>query len=181
MASDAITIARPYAEAVFARALETDRLAQWSETLAFLAALVSDPQARAFLVNPAVDQQQKIELVLEVAGDRLDEEGRNLVKLLVHNGRLALLPQIGHLYQRMRNDHEGRLDVEVATAYALEPQAEKALGEALARKLGREVALTTVEDPALIGGVRIRAGDLVIDGSIAGRLQKLANELGIQG
>jgi len=180
MAADAITIARPYAEAVFARAQETGRLAEWGDTLEFLAAVVADPRARAFLVNPAVDQQQRVELMLEVAGERLDDEGRNLVRLLAENGRLVLLPEIARLYQEMRNEQEGQLDVRVSTACALDPELEKALGEALERKLGRKVRLSTEEDPGLIGGVKIRAGDLVIDGSVAGQLARLANELGIQ-
>ncbi len=181
MAADAITIARPYAEALFQRALETQRLEQWEETLSFLAAVVSNKLARDFLTNPAVEQEKKIEFLQEVAGDRLDEEGRNLVKLLVSNGRTGVLPEIHQLFHRMRNEHDGRLEVEVVSAYALEPETEKALAEALERKLGRKVNLSTEEDPALIGGVRIRAGDLVIDGSVAGQLARLANELGIQG
>jgi len=180
MAADAITIARPYAEAVFARAQETGRLAEWGDALEFLAAVVADPRAREFLVNPAVDQQQRVELMLEVAGERLDDEGCNLVRLLAENGRLVLLPEIARLYQEMRNEQEGQLDVRVSTAYALDPELEKALGEALERKLGRKVRLSTEEDPGLIGGVKIRAGDLVIDGSVAGQLARLANELGIQ-
>lgn len=179
MAADAITIARPYAEAIFARALETGRLAEWGEVLEFLAALVSDAAARDFVTNPAVDQQQKVALVLEVAGDRLDEEAQNLVKLLVENGRLVLLPEIARLYQQMRNEHEGALDVQVISAYALDAELEKELSRILREKLGRDVHISSEEDPGLIGGVKIRAGDLVIDGSVAGQLSRLANELGI--
>ncbi len=180
MAADAITIARPYAEALFQRALETDSLAAWSEKLAFLAAVVSEPRARAFLSHPAVEGDQKVALLEQVAGERLDEEGRNLVRLLVANGRVALLPEIDLLFQRMRQEREGVLEVEVATAYALEPGLEQALREALERKLERKVELSATEDPELIGGARIRAGDLVIDASVAGQLARLANELGIQ-
>ncbi len=179
MAADAITIARPYAEAVFARARETGRLAEWGEMLDFLAAVVEEPRARAFLTNPAVDQAQKVALLLEVGGDRLDDEGRNLVRLLVENGRLTLLPEIGRLFRRMRRDEEGMLEVEVHTAFALDEALAGELAAALERRLGRRVELSAQEDPALIGGVLIRAGDLVIDGSVAGQLKRLANELGI--
>ncbi len=181
MAADAITIARPYAEAVFARALETGRLAEWGDLLDFLAAVVADPAARRFLTHPVVERTQKLDLLLEVAGDRLDEEGRNLVRLLVENDRLAVLPEIARLFQRMRHEQEGRLEVQVVSAFELETATERALAEALERRLGKAVRLTTETDPALIGGVRVRAGDLVIDGSVAGQLQRLANELGIQG
>jgi len=179
MAADAITIARPYAEAVFARALESGRLAEWGEVLEFLAAVVSDPSARDFVTNPAVDQQQKIDLITEVAGERLDEEGRNLVRLLVANGRLVLLPEISRLYAQLQSAHEGLLDVQVTSAYALDTELEQQLAAILKEKLGREVKISSEQDPGLIGGVKIRAGDLVIDGSVAGQLSRLANELGI--
>ena len=179
MAADAITIARPYAEAVFGRALESGRLAEWGEVLEFLAAVVSDPTARDFVTNPAVDQQQKIELILDVAGERLDEEGKNLVRLLVANGRLVLLPEITRLYAHLQSEHEGLLDVQVTTAYALDEELEKEIAAILKEKLDREVKISSEEDPGLIGGVKIRAGDLVIDGSVAGQLSRLANDLGI--
>jgi F-type H+-transporting ATPase subunit delta len=97
----------------------------------------------------------------------------------VENGRLVLLPEIFRLYAQLRSEHEGLLDVEVAAAYALDPELEKELSSILGEKLGREVKISSEEDPGLIGGVRIRAGDLVIDGSVAGQLSRLANELGI--
>ncbi len=181
MASDAVTIARPYAEAVYQRAQESSRLDTWGEMLAFLAAVVADDAARDFLSNPSVEQPRKVEFLLQVAGDRLDEEGRNLVKLLVSNGRVLLLPEIERLFQLMRNEQTGQLEVEVASAYVLEPEVEQKLVETLERKLGRKVNLHTKQDESLIGGVRIRAGDMVIDGSVAGQLSRLANELGIQG
>lgn len=179
MAADAITIARPYAEAVFSRAMESGRVTEWGAALDFLAAVVSDSAARDFLTNPAVDQQMKVDLVLQVAGDRLDSEGENLVRLLVENGRLVLSPEIARLYEQMRNEHEGTLDVQVISAYALDPELEKELAQILGEKLGSEVRISSEQDPGLIGGVKIRAGDLVIDGSVAGQLSRLANELGI--
>ncbi len=181
MAAENITIARPYAEAVFARARESGRLAEWQAALERLAAIVAVPEARDFLLNPAVSAEQKTALVLEVGGEALDGEPANLVRLLVEKGRLLLAPEIARLYQALRNEQEGRLEAEVYSALPLDEALQQRLAELLKNKFGREVVLETHEDPALIGGVLIRAGDLVIDASVAGQLGRLANELGIQG
>ncbi|WP_457673081.1 F0F1 ATP synthase subunit delta [Thiolapillus sp.] len=179
MSQDLITIARPYAEAVFARARETGKLDEWAETLEFLAAVVSDARVADIIANPAVDHERKTDLLLDIGEGKLSEEARNLVRLLVENDRLAALPEISSLYQQMKSEHDGAIDVEVVSAYALDSGLEKELAESLKQKLGREVNITSVEDPELIGGVKVRAGDMVIDGSVAGALSQLANELGI--
>jgi F-type H+-transporting ATPase subunit delta len=119
------------------------------------------------------------ELVLEIAGGRLSDEGQNLVRLLAENGRLAVLPQIAELFEARKAEHQGVLDVLVTTAYPLDRAQQESLETALKQKLGREIRMTSRQDPELIGGIHVRAGDMVIDGSIAGQLGKLANELGI--
>ncbi|RMG34404.1 MAG: F0F1 ATP synthase subunit delta [Gammaproteobacteria bacterium] len=179
MAGDATTIARPYAEAVFQRALETDKLDLWTEMLAFLGTAVEDPQLSRVLGSPQLTREQKAQLVLDIAGGRLSGEGENLVRLLAENGRLALLPEIASLYEARKAEHEGTVEVDVTTAYPLKPAQEQVLSEALKAKLGREVRIHSHEDPELIGGFRLRAGDMVIDGSVAGQLQQLAHELGL--
>lgn len=179
MAGDATTIARPYAEAVFQRALETDKLDLWSEMLEFLGVAAQDPELQRLLGSPKLSREQKAELVLDVAGGRLSDEGENLVRLLAQNGRLALLPEIAALYEARKAEHEGTVEVELTTAYPLKPAQEQVLSEALKAKLGREVRIHSQEDPELIGGFRLRAGDMVIDGSVAGQLTQLAHELGL--
>ena len=179
MAAEATTIARPYAEAVFKRAAETGKLDLWSDMLGFLAAVVHDPAMAGLIANPKLDKARKGDLILEVGGGRLSDEGQNLVKLLADNGRLTVLAEIATLYERLKNEHEGAIDVLVTSAFAVNPAQEQALATALRNKLGREVRITSERDPELIGGVRIRAGDLVIDGSVRGRLSQLANVLGI--
>ncbi|WP_456412776.1 F0F1 ATP synthase subunit delta [Thiolapillus sp.] len=179
MAEDLITIARPYAEAVFARAVETDTLDSWAEMLDFLAAVVSDPAVADIIVNPAVEHGRRLQLLLDIGAEKLSEEGQNLLRVLVENDRLPALPDIATLFHQMKNEHDGAIDVEVISAYALKPDVEKELAAALKKKLGREVSISSRKDPALIGGVKIRAGDMVIDGSVAGQLSQLANELGI--
>ncbi len=177
--SDLITIARPYAEAVFVRAAETDALDSWAEMLDFLSAVVSDPSVADIIVNPAVEHDRRLQLLLDVGAEQLSEEGQNLLRVLVENDRLPVLPDIATLFHKMKSEHDGAIDVEVISAYVLKPEAEKELAAALKKKLGKEVVISSSKDPALIGGVRVRAGDMVIDGSVAGQLSQLANELGI--
>jgi len=179
MSDDLITIARPYADAVFARAVETDSLDDWAEMLEFLSAVVADTVVADIISNPAVEHDRRLQLLLDVAGDRLSEEGRNLLRLLVENDRLPVLPGIAMLFHQLKSEHDGAIDVEVISAYVLKPQVEEELAAALKKKLGREVNISSSKDPALIGGVKIRAGDMVIDGSVAGALSQLTNELGI--
>ena len=179
MAGDATTIARPYAEAVFQRAVETDKLDMWSEMLGLLGGAVANPTLSDALANPELSRAQKTELMLEIGGGRLSDEGQNLVKLLAENGRLGILPEIAEAYEHSKAEHEGTVDVVVTTAFPLKPAQEQALAGALKNKLGREVRITSEEDPALIGGFRLSAGDMVIDGSISGQLNQLAHELGI--
>lgn len=179
MATDATTIARPYAEAAFSRAVETDQLDLWSDMLDFLAAAVRDAGLAGLIASPKLDQSQMAELMLDIGGDRLSEEGQNLVRLLTANKRLSLLPEIAALFEAHKAEHEGTVDVKVIAAFPLQPTQEQALERALRQKLGRDVRITSEQDPALIGGFRLRAGDMVIDGSVAGQLGQLANELRI--
>lgn len=179
MSGESNTLARPYAEAVFARAQESGQLDQWSGTLALLSQVVRDPAIAEVLSNPAVDQGERVRLLLEIGGDQFSAEAQNLVRVLVENQRLSVVPEIHSLFLEMKNAHEGVQEVEVVSAYPLEPELESELATALKRKLGREIQINSRQDPDLIGGVKIRAGDMVIDGSIAGQLARLTNELGI--
>jgi F-type H+-transporting ATPase subunit delta len=179
MAADAITIARPYAEAVFAQAEESGKLDIWSEMLSFLTQVVTDPAVAPIIGNPLIDRQSLTDLLLEIGVDHINEEGGNLIRLLVQNGRLVLVPEIESLFETLKAEKERTLSVHVTSAYALKPEQEKTIAEALKAKLGRDVTISSEKNPDLIGGVHIRAGDLVIDGSVRGKLQQLANELGI--
>ena len=179
MAVEKTTIARPYAEAVFERARETNSLDAWTEDLALLAGVVADPQLAAILSNPQVARARGAELVIEIGGDNLGEEARNLVRLLAENRRLPVLPEISVLYEALKSESLGALDVHVTSAYVVNAAQEKLLADALQAKFGREVRVTSDKDPTLIAGLVIRAGDLVIDGSFKGQLGNLAGELGI--
>ena len=179
MAQEKTTIARPYAEAVFSRALETDNLGQWSDTLELLNEIVGNPEIADLIVHPKLSRDQVCDLLLKVVGDRLNAEGQNLVKLLAANDRLQVVPEIALVYEQLKHERQGRIQVHISSAYALQKAQENVLADALKEHLGRDIEITTEKDPALIGGVLIRAGDLVIDGSVRGQLNKLANELRI--
>ena len=179
MAEDAKTIARPYAEAIFARAVESDTLDLWSEMLGLLTAAAADPALAGLIASPKLDQAQMTELMLDIGGDRLSDEGQNLVRILVANRRMSVMPEIAGLYEERKAEHDGTLTVQVTSAFALDAAEEQALAEALKRKLGREIRIASEQDSELIGGFRLRAGDMVIDGSVSGQLSQLANELGI--
>jgi F-type H+-transporting ATPase subunit delta len=179
MAAEKTTIARPYAEALFNRATESKKLDKWSQALALLSAIASDEQVAAVIANPSVERENVAKLVISVCGKVLDAEGKNLVKLLVENDRLDVMPEIADLYEALKNEAQGAIDALVIAPYAVKPAEQKMLAEALKKKLGRDVRITSEVDPDLIGGAIIRAGNLVIDGSVSGQLRKLATELGI--
>ncbi len=171
------TVARPYARALFERASETGRLAEWGEALRLVAAIVGDPAMRQVMEGARIDRRQIGEIVIDVAGDGFDEEMRNLVRLLAENRRLPALPEIAALYEHLRAEAEKQVEAEVESAMPLDAEQERNLAEVLSRRLGRQVRLKVEVKPELIGGAVIRAGDLVIDGSVRGRLEKLATTL----
>lgn len=179
MSGEATTIARPYAEAVFDRAVETAKLDLWSDMLGFLAEVVSEPTLAGLIARRKLDRSDMVDLMIEVGGGRLSDEGQNLVRLLVANDRLALVPDIARLFEERKSEHEGVVDVVIESPFPIKPAEETALAEALRRKLGREVRVSSEENAELIGGVRVRAGDLVIDGTVQAQLKQLAHELGI--
>jgi F-type H+-transporting ATPase subunit delta len=175
--SEKQTLARPYAEAVFGLAKGRNALQQWSGMLAFVAAVAADENMRRLSEDPRVDRARFRELFQGVCGKNLNGEGANFVRLLVENRRLNLLPEIVAQYETLKAEAEARVEATVTSAFALEPEQLKTLSAALRRKLGREVSLTAQVDKTLMGGIVIRAGDLVIDGSVRGRLTDLATHL----
>jgi F-type H+-transporting ATPase subunit delta len=171
------TTARPYAKAIFALARKSNRLAETSVGLMRAAETVSDPRVHALLGSPHVTPPQLSELVNGIAGDALDENGRNFVTLLAQNRRLGFLPEIAALFEQMKAEVENAMEVEVVSATALTSDQESRYAAALQKKLGRSVRLRTKVDGSLLGGAVLKAGDLVIDGSIRGRIERLATEL----
>lgn len=179
MAVTRTTLARPYAQAIFNEARRTGALDLWSEMLGFLSMALADPELSRIMEDPRLLRTQRESIFIEVSEGQINGAGVNLIRLLVQNGRVGLLPEIAVSYEGLRKDAEGLLDVIVCSAYRLSEDEKARLALALKQRLGREILLVEKHDPTLIGGVVIRAGDWVIDGSIRGRLQGLANELAI--
>jgi F-type H+-transporting ATPase subunit delta len=171
------TIARPYAQAVFETASEESKLNEWSEMLGLLDSIVSDAQMQAVLSNPKLDAAALTDFVLGVSGDSLNETGSNLVKVLADARRLAILPEINNLFEQLKAEAEGVIEVTVTSAYELAADQQAVISEAMAKRLGRKVEITSDIDDSLIGGVVIRAGDSVIDASVKGRLKALATQM----
>lgn len=175
--ADKTTIARPYARAAFQDARRDRRLGPWSEALGNAAAAVQDARVQNLLGNPHVTPQQLAQFVIEIAGPQLNEHGRNFVQTLAENRRLRYLPEISKFFDELKDAEEGVIDVTVTSAAPLAEGEQRALSQALAKRLKREVRLHTSTDAALIGGAVLRAGDLVIDGSLRARLERIAYEL----
>ena len=172
--ADKSTIARPYARAAFEEAREAKRLEPWSEALHVAAAVISDSRVGALLSNPRVSPEELAQLVSSIAGPKLGEGGGNFVRTLAANRRLAVLPEIAARFDELKDAAEGVADVTVTSAAPLDAGQRKALSAALEKRLKRSVRLHCATDAALIGGAVVRSGDLVIDGSLRTRLERIA-------
>jgi len=168
------TIARPYAKAVFALARDARDFDGWQRQLELLAGFARDPQLRAAAANPKHSGAEVARVIVEAAGDKLNSVGRNLVALLAERKRLAVMPEILVQFAALRRDEEKVVEVELVTAVPADNAMQQRFAKALEAKLGRSVTLQNRTDATLIGGALVRAGDMVIDGSVRGRLEQLA-------
>ncbi len=175
--SELATMARPYASAVFKRAAETSQTAKWSEQLAFMSAVVDDTTMSALVKNPKVKKEKLSELLLDISQGHVDSEGSNFLKLLLQNNRLGLLPYIASQFEELKAENEGYIEVDVFTAFAFTKEAQNKFAASLEKTFSKKVHMNVALDKSLIGGVLVRAGDRVIDGSIKGQLQNLQKSL----
>jgi len=171
------TLARPYAKAAFEYAVEAKDLQGWSDSLALAASVAQQSAVEKLLSSPSVTAAKQAEAVQDICGDELATACQNFISILSENRRLQLLPQISQQFEIMKANQEKAVDVDVVAAAKLNAAQQKTLSEALSAKLERKVNLQVSIDKSLIGGAVIRAGDTVIDGSIRGRLTKLAESL----
>jgi len=171
------TIARPYARAVFEVARDARDFDRWQRQLELLARIASEPTLRAALGDPKLEAKDLAALVTGVAGDSLDGVARNLVAVLAERKRLAVLPELLAQFVALRHEAERVVEVELVTAVAADAALQKRFADQLEQRLGRKVQLSNRTDASLIGGALVRAGDMVIDGSVRGRLERLANQL----
>jgi len=171
------TIARPYAKAAFETALPARAFAQWSAGLHVAAEIVVDPRVTELIKNPELPAPTIADFIIGVAGEKLDVRMQNFVRVLAENHRLLLLPEILAHYEVLRAEVENTVDVEVISAVKLDTAQAEKLAAALNLRLKRKVNMRNSVDASLLGGAVIHAGDLVIDGSLKGRLQRLRTEL----
>ena len=177
MSTDTTTIARPYAKAVFEFALANNTLKQWSDMLEVMASLSSHHLMQSIISDPAVSAEQVVALFGDICQARLDSHGMNLISLLAESKRLMALLEIKAMYEVLRAEQERMVDVDIITFSPLSEQQQSSMVDALKKRLAREVTLNISIDKQLLGGAIIRAGDLVIDGSVRGKLKKLSSEI----
>ena len=177
--AELVTLARPYAKAAFEFARELKALDRWSNMLTTAATVASADTMHKMFQAPNMTAQAKGKAFVEVCGDDLDNKVGNFIKYLAKNNRLGLLVEIQRQFELYKANHEKAVDVEISSAFEISPEQKAKLAAALKAKLDRDVNLQTEVNTALLGGAVVRAGDLVIDGSIRGRLAKLAESMNL--
>ncbi len=182
--ADNNTIARPYAQAVFELANDAGDLGPWSGSLAIAGQLLADRALVEYLGNPEFDDKQRLQFLTGLfknAGDKLlaggNGKGTNFIKLLLENGRIAVLPEIAGHFEALKAKVENSVDAVVTSATKLSKKQIDEIASALQNRLGCDVKVEIKIDKNLIGGAVIRAGDVVIDGSLRARLEGLATAL----
>ncbi|MBJ7222281.1 MULTISPECIES: F0F1 ATP synthase subunit delta [unclassified Brenneria] len=174
--SEFVTVARPYAKAAFDFAVENQAVERWQNMLAFTSEVTRNEQIGE-LLSGAMAPIELAKTFIAVCGDQLDEAGQNLIKVMAENGRLPVLPEVLEQFIQLRAAQESTVDVEVVSASALSEQQLSKIAAAMEQRLSRKVKLNCKIDKSVMAGVVIRAGDMVIDGSIRGRLERLADVL----
>ena len=171
------TLARPYAKAAFQAAVDAGDLQAWSDMLEVASNVTENQEMLKVLSNPGLTGPQQAQTLIDVCGDKLNTAGQNLVNVLAENKRISLLPQILEQFEHLKAEQEKAVDVEIISAYPVSDESKQKLTDALKAKLAKDVRVTTSVDKTLVGGAIIRAGDMVIDGTLRGKLAKLAEAM----
>lgn len=174
--SELTTIARPYAKAAFELAVEKGAIESWNDMLFFAGHVASDEQASAILAGLPTASAQA-ELFINLCAEQLNEQGQNLVKVMAENGRLIVLPEVAQLFAAFKAEYDKEIDVDVISATPLTAAQQESLVATLEKRFARKVKLNCSEDASVVGGLIIKAGDTVIDGSVRGKLNRLATTL----
>ena len=175
--AEALTIARPYAQAAFDEASKQNRLKEWSDALQAATDALSNPLVRSVMDSPRVDEKRRESVMLALCGGKLAATEQNFIRILVENHRLPVLEEITTLFETMRAEAEKSVDVTVTSAFDLSDAQKQKIAAAMKARTGREVRLHCQLDRDLLGGIVIRAGDKVIDGSARAKLSELAMAL----
>ena len=171
-----LTLARPYARAAFELAQEQRALGEWAGKLAFAAEVANDAQTAALMGDPRIGSAQLASLFLP-EGEPADSSFARFIGTLVENHRLQALPEIAALFEQLKREAEHVLKVRVRSAAPIDASEVSRLREALKRRFNRDIELEQTLDPAVLGGAVIDAGEMVIDGSVRGRLARLESAL----
>ncbi len=178
--SELATLARPYAKAYFRLALEEGQMELRSRELALLAVIIRDSSFIQYLSRPEWTAVQQADLVCRIPEEPLSSTATGLVNELAHYKRLALLPQVFVLYELYRSEAQSTMDVQVTTAFPLSDTEEAEIIRSLSVRMARTVKAHVEIDPSLMGGLVVRAGDLVIDASVRGKIARLRDTLNSQ-
>jgi F-type H+-transporting ATPase subunit delta len=168
------TVARPYAKAAFEYAQEKGVLTQWSDMLATAAAVAANSDMKNVFDSPSLTSEQKAAIFVDVCGAEIGNDAKNLVSSLAEHKRLAALPTIAEMFEELKAAKDQAVDVMVTSAFEMTAEQQKKLTETLKNKWQKDVSIEIAVDSSLIGGVIIRAGDVVIDSSVRGKLAKVA-------
>jgi len=171
-----VTLARPYAEAAFELAKQSS-LANWSSTLARMAAVAATEEMGECVGNPNLSSDQLTALFMEVVGGETSVDEQNFLRVLVDNKRVTVLPEISGLFEQLKNGHEGVKTASVESAFPMDDVQLQTLVADLEKKLACKITATVTVVPALLGGVRISIGDEVIDASVSGKLAAMKTAL----
>lgn len=172
--AEVITLARPYAQALYSLAKETDTLDVWSESLEFLKSVADDAGFQETVNAPDIQLTDVEDLFLSICSDRVSMEVRNFIQLLVRNGRLSVLDDVARQYESLKAEDEGMVNAVIQSAFDLDEAQITAIADILSKKLNKKISPSVTTDPNLIGGVKVHVGDKVWDASVRGRLQHMA-------
>ena len=175
--AETATVARPYAEVVFGLAEKAGSSGKWLEMLAAMAQVAAHPDMQACIGNPNLGAKQLYDLFVALCRQDFPAEARNFVRVLIDNGRLGMLPEIHTQFAQLKNEHDGVLEAEIRSAFPLDNAQITALVADVSRRFKRRVQPRVTLDKNLIGGVHIKVGDEVIDGSVRGKLESMATAL----
>jgi F-type H+-transporting ATPase subunit delta len=168
-----VTIARPYAEALYRLASQKGAVAEWSSKLEMASVVASDSAMHDVISSPKFTRADVERVFLDVMDKDFDEEGQNLIRLLLENGRLTILPEIAAQFEKLKAEQSGLLEAAISSAFPLSDEQVKEMVGMLEKRFSRKVTAQVSVDPELIGGVKINAGDVVIDASVRGQLNNM--------
>jgi F-type H+-transporting ATPase subunit delta len=175
--AESVTIARPYAEALFRAAKESGNLAKWAEQVNVLAQVAANPEARAAISDPNVAAAQLVDLFRSACGTAVDAELSNFIQLLSNNNRLGLLPEVAGLYESYKRAEEGSKQAEIVSAFPIDQNQVNAIVPQLEAVFKTKLETSVSVDPTLIGGIKVIVGDQMLDASVRGKLDAMATAL----